>query len=172
MGTLGICAKCRHELIVLPFQKVMEREARLGAAQAEEEQLALAAAAVPIPRDEIFTPGTPGKKRCAQCARRLLEPGGYQVVDGKPYCPDCLTEVQAREATALAPTVGAPLQSREPTQPTCDACERPLAAADAALIEGFSLCRPCVRVDVETALSLARARHKARLRRLHDELSR
>ena len=124
MGRLGICIKCRQALIVQPFQKVLEREARQDAAQAEDDKRALEAASSPIPREEDTHPGTAGKKRCTACSRRLLEPSGYQLLDGKPYCPDCFEE-KTREAGTVTGAADAPALTAGHAQTTCDRASGP-----------------------------------------------
>lgn len=53
----------------------------------------------------------------------------------------------------------------------CEACERPLAGEQSwQLVHGHRLCLACIESDQQTALEIARARHRARLRALRRAL--
>jgi formylmethanofuran dehydrogenase subunit E len=169
----GICVQCRTGLIADPFRRILEQEARETAAREKAEKAAEETASEP---QEIVPVGVLGKKTCAGCARRLLEPGGYHTIDGKFFCPACAYEARAKAQQREAASARAAVAVRS-TRPAsavpaaCEACDRPLAAADVEAVEGFSLCRPCISVDVEAALDVARARHRARLRKLREGLA-
>ena len=176
----GICVQCRTGLIAEPFKKLLEQDNKEAAEREKAREAAEAAAAAAAPV-EVVTPGVLGKKTCAQCGRRLLEPGGYHVIDGQWFCPSCAHAAQtnAKPSEVKHQASAGPASMRAPGAPggalpaamliNCDACDRPTLSNDFDRIEGFSLCRPCVSVDLDGALSLARARHRAKLKKLKDE---
>jgi len=179
----GICVQCRTGLIAEPFKKILEQDAKEAAEREKAREAAEETADTPMPLD-IVPPGVLGKKTCAQCGRRLLEPGGYHVIDGQWFCPACAHEARtkakpqdvrhpASAGTAPASVRAASLPAAVLAPPVvlvhCDACERPTLSNELDRVEGFSLCKPCVSVDSDGALSVARARHRAKLKKLKDE---
>lgn len=159
--------KAAVNLFAEPLRKLLAQEEAERAAAERAAAEEASAARVPEPIEPV---GVAGKKTCTACGRRLIEPGGYKMLDGRPFCPAC-----AHAAAAHAETVVVTASTPPPadaSKSSCDACERPLVnppAEDA--VEGFFLCAPCRTVDLATALIVARARHRQRLSALARQVA-
>jgi hypothetical protein len=161
---MRVCVECRGRLFAEPLARLLAQEE----AEREAEERAAAEARIATPPEPVQPVGVAGKKTCAECGRRLIEPGGYKVLEGLPFCPAC---AHARPPAAPSP----PPRATAPEAPatSCDACDRPLVVSSGAdVVEGFFLCAPCRSVDVATALVVARAKHRARLLALAREVER
>lgn len=109
---------------------------------------------------------------CARCGRRVPE-RGTKPIDDQPHCPDCYNAVAPLaplpDLAALAtPEPGS--ASAEAAGGVCDSCGQKTGADRTMQVEGFNICRACLKTDPELAVDLARGRHKKRLQRLRDEL--
>lgn len=104
---------------------------------------------------QLFTPGAQTAK-CDGCERPMPGPGSYRVLQGRRYCAACWPFYSARAGAGSS----APPGALEPAQ-RCACCDSAPLEAPVEL-EGFLLCRECVRSDVRLALAVAAARRRRR----------
>ena len=171
-GEWAFCTNCYSNLMPAPPIKEPEEEI------IEEEP----------PADIVpkFTPGVAGDKRCSGCNKRLVE-GGYKTIEGAPFCPDCyyplIEEAEKNQENQIKSLLQEISNAAEPEEKTVTPAHhlennRPCAAcamlpADGKLkdFEGFAICKACLSSDPDTALQIARTRHRKHLQRLRDELN-
>lgn len=142
IGDLVICPACEGAIVPdMPAESStpVEQPPARGAAQANGDSVEIE-----------HTPGT-GTVHCTGCGRPMPGLGSYHLVDGKPQCPACF----ARAAHVQHVTREANPAKR------CDCCQRPLHAGHQRMERGFFLCLSCCDSDLELALGIARARHRA-----------
>jgi hypothetical protein len=120
--------------------------------------------------------------QCSGCGRQIPAIGSKSF-EGRPYCPDCyykLPEIEARKpkpfpkAEPDRPGEGADASGGAAEQPVgliCSACQRRVLPANLKTIEGFEICLACLTTDPETALEIARIRHRKALERIRKELT-
>jgi hypothetical protein len=119
--------------------------------------------------------------QCYGCGRQIPAIGSKQF-DGNPYCPDCyygLPEIKAQKPK--------PFQAAVPDQPAgaekkhagtgeheaglrCQACQREVLPVNLKTVEGFEICLACLTTDQDTALEIARTRHRKALEKIKKEL--
>jgi formylmethanofuran dehydrogenase subunit E len=68
-----------------------------------------------------------------------------------------------------APNVAAPNVSNA-SSGECQSCMRAVPASALKTVEGFFLCQACISTDINSALLIARKRHKKHLQKLQEEL--
>lgn len=119
--------------------------------------------------------------QCSWCGRQIPTLGSKEF-DDKPYCPDCykeLPEVKAKEPKAFPFANNARQKDKgEPIGETdskeferlCQACLAKVTPDNVKNVEGFEICMPCLSTDPDTALTIARARHRKALEKIREEL--
>lgn len=177
LGDVVVCDACRQALIFEPMREIRRKEEAEEAARAAREEAQKARRLAP---EDIVPVGVAGSKVCASCDRRLIEPGGYSWVGDKPYCPACAPAAREAAEQAGTPepandTVSRAAPSGAPGAAVanagfgnCEACHRPFVEGRPKATQGFYLCEPCLEVDREGALELARQQHRKRLRALRE----
>lgn len=123
--------------------------------------------------------------QCYSCGRQVPAMGSKQF-DGHPYCPDCycrLPEIQTQKPKPFSTVVGAtPEKTEEPEESDactekheggrmCQACQRQVFSSNLKTVEGFEICLACLTTDRDTALEIARARHRKALEKIRKELA-
>jgi len=171
---LGIilCRECYENLIKKP-----DISPRTEAAEGEQVIAGAEKPAVMQVRVDFSSP-----VQCSGCGRQIPAIGSKSF-DGRPYCPDCyykLPEIEARKpkpfpkAEPDRPGEGADASGGAAEQPVgliCSACQRRVLPANLKTIEGFEICLACLTTDPETALEIARLRHRKALERIRKELT-
>jgi len=116
--------------------------------------------------------------QCYGCGRQIPAIAGKQF-DSHPYCPDCyyrLPEIKAQKPgpfpSAVAPQ---PEETHACTEEhkggrVCQACQRQVLPASLKTVEGFEICLACLTTDQDTALEIARTRHRKTLEKIRQEL--
>ncbi|SEM09520.1 hypothetical protein SAMN04489760_10426 [Syntrophus gentianae] len=167
-----LCLECYENLIRKP-----EIPPRPEASGQEPDQDRSEKPAVMQVRVDFSSP-----VQCYGCGRQIPAIGSKSF-DGHPYCPDCyyrLPEIEARkpkpfpkaepdrsgESTAASMNAG-----EQPAGRICSACQRRVLPANLKTIEGFEICLACLTTDPETALEIARIRHRKALERIRKELT-
>jgi hypothetical protein len=123
--------------------------------------------------------------QCHSCGRQIPAMGSKQF-DSHPYCPDCyfrLPEIKAREPKPLKSIIAEqPLELKDKDRnhievaednkemAVCQACQRRVSSVSLKTIEGFEICTACLSADKETALEIARTRHRKALEKMRQEL--
>lgn len=121
--------------------------------------------------------------QCYGCGRQIPAVGSKQF-DDQPYCPDCyyrLPEIIAQKPKPFQKPVDAPpsdkvRENRSDNQGCedghiCQACQRRVLPDNLETVEGFEICRACLTTDQETALEIARIRHRKTLEKIRKELA-
>lgn len=145
-------------------------------------------------RDDGIAGGDePGKKRvaqvrvdfvsqakCYQCGKTIRCVAGREH-QGRLYCPDCyfnIPEIKNPPPQALMDAslpAGPPKEfiekSEERGASVCQACQRLVLQENLKAIEGFELCLSCLAADSDTALEIARLRHRRRLKEIKKSLA-
>lgn len=166
-----LCRQCYENLIKKP-----EIPPRTETGEREQEMAEMEKPPVMQVRVDFSTP-----VQCYGCGRQIPFIGSKQF-DGHPYCPDCyhcLQEIIARKPKPF-PTEYAAHRAEAEEVPAgageqavglvCQACRRPVLPANLKTVEGFEICLACLATDPETALEIARARHRSTLERIRKEL--
>jgi formylmethanofuran dehydrogenase subunit E len=119
--------------------------------------------------------------QCSGCGREIPAISSKQF-DGNPYCPDCyynLPEIKAQKPRPFPVTVsGQQRESEREEIPSeehevglqCQACQRRVLPANLRTVEGFEICLACLTTDPDTALDIARTRHRKILEKIKKEL--
>lgn len=121
--------------------------------------------APPPAPEEPIRPAPMTWVHCARCGRRVPE-GGAKRIDDAPYCPDCHHAVAPPpplpDLAALATPVAVALSPAPHADDAaaCDGCGRSVPGERPLRVEGFLLCRACLRADPDLALEAAAARHR------------
>jgi len=121
--------------------------------------------------------------QCYGCGRQIPAVGSKQF-DDHPYCPDCyyrLPEIIAQKPKpfqkpadavhsdeARGTGAGAAEQGKGLV---CQACQRQVLPTDIKTVEGFEICLACLTTDPDTALDIARIRHRRALEKMRKELA-
>ncbi len=113
------------------------------------------------PDERRFTPGAQTVS-CDGCERPMPGPGSYRALQGRRYCAACWSYHSARADAGSSASPGGP----QPAQ-RCACCDAVLFQTPVGL-DGFLLCRECVRSDVRLALAIAAARRRRRSRPRDD----
>jgi len=120
--------------------------------------------------------------QCYGCGRKIPAIGSKQF-DNHPYCPDCyyrLPEIKAPKPKPFQTMVATqPEEAEEAHACTeeheggliCQACQRQVLPADRKTVEGFEICLACLTTDQDTALEIARTRHRKVLEKIRKELA-
>jgi hypothetical protein len=147
---LQLCSSCINNLLA-PFENASEPKAPV-----KEEPM--------IRRTFV---------QCGMCQRRVPG-GGAKELENAPYCPECFlkkkTELDSVEVSLQASpkTVLVVKERRQANgEESCSAC---LQSFPTKRIQGFLLCQACHETDIESALELARERHRQLLRRMKAEI--
>jgi len=170
---LGIilCRECYENLIKKP-----DISPRTEAAEGEQVIAGAEKPAVMQVRVDFSSP-----VQCYGCGRQIPYIGSKQF-DGHPYCPDCyyrLPEIIAQKPKPFPKEFAAHPDEAEEVPAgtgeqavglTCQACQRPVLPANLKTVEGFEICLACLTTDPETALEIARARHRKTLEKIRREL--
>lgn len=112
--------------------------------------------------------------QCNACGRQIPLMGSKEFEDHR-YCPDCyyaLPEIQAQKPKPFPATVSheQPITEKDKAGPTCQACGREVLPQNLKTIEGFEICRACLAADPDTALDIARTRHRKALEKMRRQL--
>lgn len=118
--------------------------------------------------------------RCYQCGRMIRAIAGCEY-QGNLYCPDCYFNIPEIKNPPPQAAVDASLnvESRPelmeeciaPGACVCQACQRELPKENLKIIEGFEICPACLAADPDTALEIARLRHRRRLEEIKKTLT-
>jgi hypothetical protein len=145
------------------------------------------------PSDEEFVADNNSKKgvaqvsvdfiaqtKCYQCGKTIRAIAGREY-KGHLYCPDCYFNIPEIKSPPPQAFVDVALQIeplRKATEKTavesacvCQACQRRMSPDNLKIIEGFEICLSCLAADPDTALEIARLRHRRRLEEIKKELS-
>ncbi len=177
LGLFSFCEDCYSNLIARP-KPLPEEEAE----EESEEELDPAARSIGL-RFHIHTQAEKDIP-CDHCKRMITEKGSKKFYD-KSLCPECyyaLPEEKRAEAEAVAKqeadeTVVSEKGAGEATAESeipgnrCEACGRKSAPELLETVEGFFICRPCMKSDPDTALEIARKRHRQYLQSAKNKLS-
>ncbi|MEN6330957.1 MAG: hypothetical protein ABFD57_03095 [Smithella sp.] len=118
--------------------------------------------------------------KCYQCGKTIRAVAAREYL-GHLYCPDCYFNIPEIKNPPPQALIDAALQG-EPKQDMtekpadgntciCQACRRRVPQENIKIIEGFEICRACVAADPDTALEIARLRHRRRLEEIKKELT-
>jgi formylmethanofuran dehydrogenase subunit E len=120
--------------------------------------------------------------QCSGCGREIPAISSKQFNE-QPYCPDCyytLPEIVAQQPRPFPAVVsGQPYKAEKYQAPRgeqetglrCHACERQVLPDNLRTIEGFEICLACLTTDPDTALDIARTRHRKMLEKIKKELA-
>lgn len=120
--------------------------------------------------------------QCYGCGRQIPAIAGKQF-NCHLYCPDCyykLPEIKAQQPKPFSTAVSAqPIKAEETAAGTeeheegfiCQACQRQVLSTDLKTVDGFEICLACLTTDQDTALEIARTRHRKALEKIKKELS-
>ena len=188
LGPWTFCSQCFGELVSMPKVEVVEAEvAGQGEAKADGGGPEAKAAAEAAEADEKeggiarVSLGFATYVRCKGCGRRVPL-GGSKAIGGEHFCPDCYYALPAGEKPS--PTSDAPPRAAQEAWKThapdeaaangreerCACCRRLLRGGSYDEVDGFLLCRACLSTDADSAVQIARERHRRVLDRLKDEL--
>ena len=95
-----------------------------------------------------------------RCCGRPIFLRASKKIDDEPHCPECFykkKDAKANQAINNNPDV-------------CSSCGTESLHKDLALIEGFSICKPCLSSGPDLALDLARKRRKKSLEEMNKKL--
>jgi formylmethanofuran dehydrogenase subunit E len=119
--------------------------------------------------------------QCYGCGRQIPAIGSKQF-DGHPYCPDCyygLPEIKAQKPKPFPAMVSTQPAEAEKEHAgigeheaglRCQACQRQVLPVNLKTVEGFEICLACLTTDQDTALEIARTRHRKALEKIKKEL--
>lgn len=119
--------------------------------------------------------------RCHGCGREIPAISSKQFNE-QTYCPDCyyrLPEIEALKPRPFPAAVsGKPdttekknaLPGKQEDGLRCQACQRQVPLDNLRTVEGFEICLACLATDPDTALDIARTRHRKALERIKKEL--
>jgi formylmethanofuran dehydrogenase subunit E len=118
--------------------------------------------------------------KCYRCGRQVPAIGSKQF-DGNPYCPDCyyaLPEIKAQQPKHFPAAISEEAavekehtaSEEHETGLRCQACQRQVLPDNLRTIEGFEICVACLTTDQDTALDIARTRHRRTLEKIKKEL--
>ena len=119
--------------------------------------------------------------QCYGCGRQIIAIGSKQF-DSHPYCPDCyygLPEIKAQKpkpfhAAVSEQPAGAEKKHAGPGEREaglrCQVCQREVLPVNLKTVEGFEICLACLTTDQDTALEIARTRHRKALEKIKKEL--
>lgn len=166
LGIWEVCHACFGILVSRPKQTAVEDEKNDTDAEDDENK-----------GNDIQVDLTQSAE-CGGCGRTIPLGGGKET-NGKILCPECHVnftirrtpndseEPDSREKDSMA------IRTEIGNPDMCDCCGRKPRTAEAlAEIEGFLICRACLSADSETALGIAREKHRRRLLRINDEIAR
>lgn len=100
-----------------------------------------------------------------------LDPDNIEVIIKAPSAGSSDSKESSKRAVTPSEKPGAPVTP--PSSPTineCQACSRKLPYDALELREGFTLCQACLASDADSALTIARVRHRKYLKQLKDQL--
>ncbi len=169
LGSL-FCEECYENLVKRPPEnQAAELEGAL--AEADEKK-----GVVQVRVDFI------AQTKCYQCGKTIRAIAAREYM-GHLYCPDCYFNIPEIKNPPPQALVDAVLQGESKQQTTetekpadgnvciCQACQRRVLQEDIKIIEGFEICKACLAADPDTALEIARLRHRRRLEEIKKELT-
>ena len=171
LAGLTFCLPCYENLVNQPDIPPRTKDDTSSAGMGRQEKPAVAQVRIDVHRPIP----------CSGCGRQIPGVGSKQF-NGKPYCPDCyyaLPEIKAQKPRPFPSAASAQQVKAEHEQPhaeeqaaglQCQACGRYVLPASLKMVEGFELCLACLTTDPDTALRIARTRHRQTLDRLKKEL--
>ena len=118
--------------------------------------------------------------QCYGCGREIPAISSKQFNE-QPYCPDCyyrLPEIEALKPGPFPAAVSGRPDTMEEQAPSekledglkCQACRRQVLPDNLRTVNGFEICLACLTTDPDTALIIARTRHRKILEKLKKEL--
>jgi hypothetical protein len=118
--------------------------------------------------------------KCYQCGKTIRAIAGREY-QGHLYCPDCYFNIPEIKSPPPQAFVDVALKI-EPFQDgmektaagsafVCRSCQRKLSPDNFRTIEGFEICLSCLAADPDTALEIARLRHRRRLEEIKKALT-
>jgi hypothetical protein len=164
---LVFCPTCYENLVMRP-----DITPRTESGDAEGEIVPPEKPAVAQVRVDFVKPA-----QCHGCGRQIPAVG-VKEFDGKPYCPDCyynLPEIKAQKPKPFPATASGQQGKAEKEQAPpegqesglrCQACQRPVLPTNLKTVEGFEICLACLATDANTALDIARTRHRRILEKM------
>ncbi len=110
---------------------------------------------------------------CHGCGRQIPVMGSKEF-EANRYCPDCyyaLPEIQAQKPKPFPPpSAGQQAETEKKQGLKCQACSREVLPENLKTVEGFELCRACLKTDPKEALAIAQARHRKAMERMKKDL--
>jgi formylmethanofuran dehydrogenase subunit E len=106
--------------------------------------------------------------QCSGCGREIPAISSKQFNE-QPYCPDCyytLPEIAAQQPKPFPVAVS----GKQEDGLKCQACRRQVLPDNLRTVEGFEICLACLTTDPDTALDIARTRHRKMLEKIKKEL--
>jgi formylmethanofuran dehydrogenase subunit E len=106
--------------------------------------------------------------QCSGCGREIPAISSKQFNE-QPYCPDCyytLPEIVAQQPRPFPVAVS----GKQEDGLKCQACQRQVLPDNLRTVEGFEICLACLTTDPDTALDIARTRHRKMLEKIKKEL--
>jgi hypothetical protein len=106
--------------------------------------------------------------QCSGCGREIPAISSKQFNE-QPYCPDCyytLPEIVAQQPRPFPVAVS----GKQEDGLKCQACQRQVLPDNLRTVEGFEICLACLTTDPDTALDIARTRHRKALEKIKKEL--
>jgi len=159
IGGLVICEPCLGRM--LPDWKDVKKE------QDQEEEEWVRPKREPIKVDPIAVRNL----QCDGCGRPIPEKGSKEL-EGRRYCPDCYRKVAALAEEKAAEGRAADMEevagSVAPKLGECAACGGNTPPIE--VCSGFAICQSCKTADLDSALTLARAKHKNKLKAMAQNI--
>jgi len=111
---------------------------------------------------------------CFGCGRKIPKAGAKEV-DGHFYCPDCyrgLLDVlkESPHKTRLDTHTSTKTDKSNPYV-RCQSCDRYVEKRFIKQVEGFDICTACLSSDRDTAIDIAKKRHRIFLQNLIKDLN-
>lgn len=192
LGEWKLCSACYTELMPpsVPEVKKMSRLQDETPLSDEPSRQMVQTSQVP----EINQVVIHVERVCKGCGRKVVE-GGYKMLDQDAFCPDCYYalldiinesqrhsnkrfppgRVEARPLSTMPEIASRQTSSRQEnlemtTSSVCQSCLHPLPHEALKLVEGFFICMACLSTDPDSAIQIARTRHRKRLQQIREEL--
>ncbi len=164
----SFCAECYDNLVKRPPENQLVESDQSSAQTAEKKGVAQ------VRVDFI------ARAKCYQCGKTIRTIAAREYL-GNLYCPDCYFNIPEIKNPPPQVLVDAALRG-EPEQDTtdesadgntclCGSCGRRVLRENIKIIEGFEICRACVAADADTALEIARLRHRRQLEEIKKALT-
>ncbi len=161
---LDFCPSCYEALLSKP--KVIQKSSNKSKQNKLEHEYK-------VPQVEVNLRET---IECFGCGRKIPKAGAKEL-DGHLYCPDCYKELldvleeksKARLTIHVSNSTSTKLTST--SHITCQSCGRAVEKKFIRQVEGFDICMACLSADPDTAIAIAKQRHKMFLKNLIKNLN-